>query len=232
MPNWELVAVLDNCTDGSRNVLEELGDTRIRVMETDGARGIAAALNRGLEASRAQLIARLDADDACQPHRLERQLTEFQLRPQLGLLGSSATLIDGHSRPIGVRNVACGNRRLERLLVCRSQFIHPSVMFSRRIVLQEGGYDPRLKRLEDYDLWLRLMGACEIDNLPEPLIGYRVHAGQHSRGPVFGEQSAVLAVSRRKAAANLGLPGVAAGVLHAAWSLGQLRGGRARVGRA
>jgi glycosyltransferase involved in cell wall biosynthesis len=36
--------------------------------------GVTTALNRGLVAARAELVARMDADDEAKPDRLERQL--------------------------------------------------------------------------------------------------------------------------------------------------------------
>ena len=42
-------------------------------------------------------------------------------------------------------------------------------------------YDPAYLESEDYDLWTRLLSVADGDNLGEPLVLYRVHAGQASK---------------------------------------------------
>jgi hypothetical protein len=41
-----------------------------------------------------------------------------------------------------------------------------------------GGFDPALRHLADWDLWLRLARQGEPACVPEPLVAYRLHGGQ------------------------------------------------------
>jgi undecaprenyl-phosphate 4-deoxy-4-formamido-L-arabinose transferase len=59
---WELLAVLDGCSDGSRAALEASGRPEVRVLELDRNYGQHAAVYAGLEAARGRLVAMLDAD--------------------------------------------------------------------------------------------------------------------------------------------------------------------------
>ncbi len=63
-----------------------------------------------------------------------------------------------------------------------SPFFHPSVLVDREALETHGlRYDPAYLESEDYELWARLLLHAEGDNLTDPLLLYRVHAGQASQ---------------------------------------------------
>jgi glycosyltransferase involved in cell wall biosynthesis len=230
---WELIAVLDGCSDTSELILRDQQDPRIRIITLPSRQGISRALNQGLAACRCELVARFDADDICMPERLETQIEVLRKRPSVAVLGSAAILIDQNSRAVGSRLVRTGTRRIRLGLLFRNQLIHPSVMFRRSIVVKAGGYDEQSDRLEDYVLWLRLLTLSEIDNLSKPLIAYRLHPGQFTQWSTLGNQPIqVLADSRSRALAHAGFPRLAARPLQALWLLGQARQKSALLRRA
>jgi hypothetical protein len=52
---------------------------------------------------------------------------------------------------------------------------HPSVM-GRTEMFRKFRYSPGQKHIEDYDLWLRMLGeGCVLEKLPEALLLYRLH---------------------------------------------------------
>jgi hypothetical protein len=69
-----------------------------------------------------------------------------------------------------------------------SPFIHPSVMMRRTFLEELGGYDARLRRAQDADLWLRGYRRFRYHNLPEPLIrcGIRDRGGVDVRTMLSG----------------------------------------------
>lgn len=85
----ELVVVDDGSTDETVDILAdaERRDPRVRLLRVPHT-GAAAALNAGIEAARADFIARLDADDWSHPRRLERQLVLLRSRAEIGVVGS------------------------------------------------------------------------------------------------------------------------------------------------
>ena len=80
LTDWELVAVDDSSTDATPAILAEAArrDPRIRVLRP-AERGLVPALNAGLAACRAPLVARMDGDDVSHPRRLASQ-AEFLFR--------------------------------------------------------------------------------------------------------------------------------------------------------
>ena len=179
---WRLVVVLDGECGSNRSALERLDlGTRLQVVANRTPQGVSASLNRGLRIADTELVARLDADDVCLPHRLSEQVRCLVARPDLWVLGSSAIVFDaeGNER---LRSAPSGTRAVARRLRWRNAIIHPSVVMRRDPILSLGGYNERSERSQDYELWLRVLASAQLDNLAAPLIRYRLHSDQHSRG--------------------------------------------------
>ena len=70
--DWELIAVNDHSSDGSKAILERESnrDDRIRVIQNEG-QGIIHALRLAYSMSRGNMITRMDADDLMTVHKLE-----------------------------------------------------------------------------------------------------------------------------------------------------------------
>ncbi len=221
--DWELVLVLDGCTDGTEAQLLSVRDDRIQVVALTERVGLAAALNVGLRHCRAEYVARLDADDRCLPRRLELQVRELDRRPHLAVLGSHAYIIDRLGAPVGLRAMPTGSPCVADALLWRDVVIHPSVMFRRSVVLEVGGYDDRLVRMEDYCLWLAVVREWAIDNLPLPLIELRTHAGQHSRGRTSVSDLRLIGIAKIDAGATLGLSTRQVWARHIVWLTAQAK---------
>ncbi|MDR1685281.1 MAG: glycosyltransferase [Desulfovibrio sp.] len=179
--DFELSALYAPSGDGTLAVLEKLArrDRRVKILETHGP-NLAADLNEGLRVADGEFIARMDADDVSLPDRFARQTAEFQARPGLGLLGCSARYIDAAGRR-GRRIAPPRGVNMERALYWGCPVIHSSVMMRRSVSARHGGYRPFFQQAEDYDLWLRLHGQTEMDNLPDVLLLYRLHGGNSIR---------------------------------------------------
>jgi len=176
-PDLELVVVNDASTDETSLILDSVDDPRLRVIDLDETVGTPRALNVGIEACQADLTARLDADDRCLPGRFAVQTEGMERHPDLLALGSGALLIDEKGAVRGRRDAPTGASVL-RMLKWRNAFIHSSMMYRTAAVRSVGGYSPLCRRCQDYELWLRLAAIGDLDNLREPLVGYRVHSGQ------------------------------------------------------
>jgi glycosyltransferase involved in cell wall biosynthesis len=186
--DWELVAVDDGSIDGSIELLRAFAarDARIRVV-AQAHRGLVAALETGLHAARAPLIARLDADDVARPERLERQRAHLDAHPDVGLVATCVTFDGDRTRSAGyARYVDWTNTLLTHDAIALAAFVesplaHPSVMFRRALVERFGGYASG-DFPEDYELWLRwLDGGVRMDKLAEPLLVWRDSPGRLSR---------------------------------------------------
>lgn len=179
----EIVVVDDGSTDGTHEVAERLAVRCLRQAKA----GPGAARNRGIAATRAPLVAFLDADDWLAPTRLERQVERMA---ELGsrALGTDAWVVVDDSV---VRTKNAGRAvpyaiTMERLLV-GNPLVCSTMLVTRDALEQAGGFDedPGLIATEDYDLWLRLADREPIAYLAEPLTFYRTHVGSLSANGRF-----------------------------------------------
>jgi glycosyltransferase involved in cell wall biosynthesis len=177
---WELVVVDDHSNDSTPLILAEYArrDPRIRVISPAG-KGLVAALNTGLSACRAPLVARMDADDISHPRRLERQAEFLERTPDVGLVACGFRHFPRKHLRVGMlayetwQNGLVTHDLILRDLFVESPFVHPSVMFRKNLVEQVDGYR-ECGWTEDYDLWLRLAAAgVRFARLPEPLFFWR-----------------------------------------------------------
>jgi glycosyltransferase involved in cell wall biosynthesis len=178
--DFEVIAVDDGSTDETPAILRAYADrdARVRVIRGDHA-GISAALNRGIEASTHQWIARIDADDVASPDRFAKQIAAARRHPEVVVWGSYANHVDAHGNVLGLSK--CGPTSVEEFRKLRAAgedcyVIHPTSMLRKDIVLKAGGYDSRFNFCEDFELFDRMAEHGAVVALPEPLLLYRIHA--------------------------------------------------------
>ena len=196
--DFEVIAVDDGSTDSSGAILDRRAaeDPRVQVVHQPNA-GLIASLNRAAHLASGELIARMDADDLCEPGRLAVQVRHMDEHPDVGILGGVAAYVDEASRLTGQTwpRVTSAGINAWRLLFSTC-ICHPTVMM-RRVVLDDlGGYRPSALHAEDYELWSRAVFATRIENLPKVVLRRRLWDGTiGNRHADVQEQTVVTAMA-------------------------------------
>jgi hypothetical protein len=168
----EVLVVDDASTDQTADILGSLKDPRLAVLRSARNLGPFGAANRALERARGELVARLDCDDLCAPHRLEVQREHLRAHPEVGLVGSACRLVGEDGADLGVRSFPATDLGIRWACLFGCPFQHSTVMLRRSLLAREG-YDGSRRVGGDYDLWARLLRHTRGANLAEPLVGYR-----------------------------------------------------------
>jgi glycosyltransferase involved in cell wall biosynthesis len=172
-PDFELIIIDDGSTDKTPHILSLVSDSRVRVVRSAKSKGLAASLNLAIALAKGQYIARMDADDLCEPNRLEDQLNLMERFPNLGLVGSWYVIITEAGRPLWERRLPTGGE-LDNSFLAKNPFCHGSVLFKKGVIDRVGPYRSEFQYAQDLDLWLRIRDWYEMDNVPKFLYKWRL----------------------------------------------------------
>ncbi len=179
--DFELIVVDDGSTDNTPDILKSYPEIKVIRQKN---RGVSAARNTGVKASKGKFVAFLDSDDLWLPEKLQKQASFFEENPSAKICQTEEIWVRNgvrvnpkkkHLKPSGMIFEKC----LELCLVSPS-----AVMISREVFDEADGFDETLPACEDYDLWLRLTCKYPVFLISKPLIIKRGgHEDQLSKMP-------------------------------------------------
>jgi glycosyltransferase involved in cell wall biosynthesis len=189
--DFKILAVADDCSDGSLEYLESIRDPRLRIIRRPRG-GLASALNRMLRETETPWLVRQDTDDISYPNRVERVLDSINSFPDAGMFYSLADYYP-KDQCLGQFRCSRGSPAELRKLVKSGyllSFCHPSVVLNKEKTVAVGGYRENV-HVEDADLWWRMALAHDIRLIPLALVGYRQNSSSlvtryFTRGHVEG----------------------------------------------
>jgi Glycosyl transferase family 2 len=187
--DYEIIAIDNNSTDSSREVLAPYADV-IKILE-EPKRGPSAARNTGVRASSGELLAFLDADDWWRPTMLDRTVATLDRDPECALVYTDLALADSTGRQqmasiTGARHPPTVNDMLERLW----PILPSGVLMRRRAFDLAGGFPEDLIAFEDVYFWLLVREHGPFQYLPEPLAVWRFALFPDPLKPAGGQDEA------------------------------------------
>lgn len=164
----ELLVVDDASGDGTAEFLRDAAraDDRVRAFRFERRRGAAAARNHAIAESRGEYVAFQDDDCVWAPDKLERlvrALEEAGADTGFAYSATESVELDGTRRVIGAQ--LPGDKYRGPWTVGTY-----CVMLRRGPLLAAGGFDERFPRLQDFDLWVRLLATTRYVFVPRVLV--------------------------------------------------------------
>ena len=182
--DWELIL----CDDGSKDATYEIAESyqkrhpdKIVLIKNERNMGLNHTLNRCLEAAKGQFIARMDGDDLSVPERLEKELLALKAEPSLSVVSCCMSYFDDQGEY--TRATSLPEYPSRELLVHGTVHCHAPCLIRAEAIRGVGGYDvdPRLLRVEDWHLWLKIYAAGGRGrNLPDIL--YKMRDDRNAAG--------------------------------------------------
>jgi glycosyltransferase involved in cell wall biosynthesis len=167
--DFEIIVVENNSSDHSMEVLSQINVPAVKVV-IEKNQGVSFARNTGIELAKGRYICFLDADDTYEVKHLEALNTFIKKYPQADLIANRYKIVTIHGKnkiPVLNPNWFNGNRYvLNNFFDAFVQGVPPvhinAVCVSKQVLKMHGGFDTRLKGVEDIDLWARIFVNAEV----------------------------------------------------------------------
>ena len=181
--DFEIIVVDDGSTDGSPDLVESLLPTEPRlflVRKPNG--GVCSARNKGIEASKGEYVALLDADDIWDKDYLSEQMRMVSAFPNCYMWGINyAETVGGQvirdvptGLPKGFRGIVEDYFRIPGRI--SDLFCSSSVLIRRSAFERVGLFDERIRYAEDSDMWFRIIARFDVAFYDKYLVFYRFDA--------------------------------------------------------
>lgn len=154
----ELILVVDGIWSVDPPLLLSSYQTEfsVKIIEMGCNVGLAMARNVGISAASNELIALHDADDVMHSLRLERMVAGLR-NSTSDVVVCQAVEFDSVTGLIDVARVTpVSESELRKAMVMNNVISHSTALFRKSSLISTGGYRD-VWRMEDYELWLRLL---------------------------------------------------------------------------
>lgn len=178
---YSLILIDDYSTDRTSKIVERLleSDTRIRLVKSNGNKGIVGALNEGLKNldDDCEYIVRMDCGDICDKERINKQIDFLENNMDYYAVGSqfefysNDEISEGAKRFVSYSNKICNFDDIKNDYTVMAIFAHPSLTFRKNLFDVIGYYDSNYYPAEDYEIIARMISnKFKICKIPEVLI--------------------------------------------------------------
>lgn len=174
--NFELIIVDGHSTDGSLEIVECYTDKRIKIINQK-TKGAAAGRNEGIDASKGELIAFLDADDEYLPDFLEVILYLANRFPEAGMYGTKGFSVNNGI--INNKEDKSGEFLISEYFkeVVKGELFSMSGTAIRRTVFEEiGKFNESLVWYEDVEMFGRVGYYYPVAHSIKPAYIYHITA--------------------------------------------------------
>jgi glycosyltransferase involved in cell wall biosynthesis len=193
--DFELIVVEDPSGSSGPALLSGIADARVHYVLNDERTSLPRQHNRGVALARGRFISRFDADDICEPNRLELEVAFLQTHPDIDVVGSCLTIIDEHGAVVGTRRYPLDHEDILRTIRRFNPIANSTVMFRREVYERFGGWRDSELPAQDYEWYSRLAaGGVRFANLATPLVRYRLHGGSLKSSQLRGTLQTTLEV--------------------------------------
>lgn len=173
--NEQLYSVLDKFIEDKKQV--------VKYFPQEKNQGLGEALRIGSQYCTGEYIFRMDSDDISDPRRFESQILYVENHPEIDALGTDIAEFDLSPNEAHKRVRSCPEKHedIVKMGKKRNPMNHVSVCMKKSALEKCGGYQSLLL-LEDYYLWLHMIGTgCKLANIHESLVYVRVGNGFDSK---------------------------------------------------
>jgi glycosyltransferase involved in cell wall biosynthesis len=172
--DFELIVVDDASTDETASVVNHIGDPRLIYVQHNSQRGANVARNTGILLAKGKYIAFQDSDDEWLPEKLSAQFDAIERAAARAsvifcrfwrMLKEKSDIIPKPNRISGD-----GLFDVHADLLLGNFITTQTLVVEKQLLMAVGKFDESLRRLQDWDLVLRLSAKCPFLFVDQPLV--------------------------------------------------------------
>ncbi len=195
--NLEIIISDDCSSDNSVNIINEFTDSRIVKIVNKKNLGAVTNNNNALRLASGKYIAILNSDDYWDKRKIELQVKFLEENNEYGAVFSRAYIVNENniiikkSKYFDVSIFDQDNRSrtawIRKLFYEQNCLCHPSVLIRRELYFKTELYNPLLKQLPDYKMWIDIIKLTNIFIIQEKLVYYRVLQNAKNTSSNYGD---------------------------------------------
>jgi len=173
----EVLIADDKSTDNTREIIDNIKDSRIKILHNEQNLGYLKTCNKLLSNANGELITFQDADDFSPSDRLEIQLSAFLNDIELGACTTNYTMVNEKGKKIISRNWNTNYLKFKSDINYNPLFCGATIMVKREVMDDVGLYNTFFDRIggEDYEWLYRIASKYKVIHLQQDLYSYRIH---------------------------------------------------------
>lgn len=181
--NIEVIVVDDGSEDNTRDILNAIGDPRLRYVYQDN-QGACAARNRGVELARGKYVAFHDSDDLWHSTKLEKQVAVLD-RDIADVVFCKQYRDDGDHMTLIPRYIHAGPVTKNTDLIG----IGTQTIIAKKSVLEKERFDPKMPRFQEFEWIYRVLDTYRVFCIGEGLVDYCINPDSISSDSGKGYQA-------------------------------------------
>lgn len=182
--DFELIIVDDCSPDQTLSVIKKIKDSRIRLFINESNQGAVYTTNFAIKQAKGRYLALLNSDDMWSHDKLKMQVEFLECNPDIGAVFTDAkfmnekyeilTKADYFWSDVFDKENRSSAQWLRYFFFNFNCLCHPSILIRREIYQKTELYDPSLRQLPDFKMWVHLLKFINIHVLNEQLVTFRV----------------------------------------------------------
>ena len=187
--------IIDDSPNDNTEFFSEFEDNRIKYIHNYPRIGLATSKNQGMKFATCDYIAFMDVDDYSYPERLQKQYQFLLKHPDVDICGTWFKAGQNNIKhPTDNKDISFG------MLFSHCCLGMPTIMLRKTSLVKLSMEFPSLSSIEDYDLWLSLLGKAKFANIPEILFDYNLNENSLStqKGLLISQSSSASRERKQK----------------------------------
>lgn len=188
--NIEVIVVEDGENTAQKMIEEEFSDLNVKYTSTGERKGRTVAGNLALSLSTGEYLNFLDDDDYLFPQHVETLIKEKRKTDHLAVYSIAYESTVEYDKKKNCykeykRKVRYRQPFNRTFLTFNNYIPIQSIMFSRKLYEELGGFDETMDLLEDWELWVRYSTKTDFSFVDQITSLYRVPKRKNKRGAGF-----------------------------------------------